>query len=1386
MVNRNVVICISWSFATRGQSQCDHLQLVINRNMVNGKDVANKEQTENLFAETKNAVTILVSRCVYQDDEYNDRHIYHQGSPSLSLQNLPAYQNSMIEQLIQQQQQQTEERIKNSEVDNCISTLKAPPPIPSHTQQQQQQPQQQQLPLSQQQQSVNNFSTNLSSTCSSQSSHKSAGKNATLSEHRTEECNKQWMQESLKDCLKRLEDISLYDQQSSPLEATPLSVKLIGAYSSHVWSDSEHIYETIPESDSEPIYSSPYEHRQQHWTQQTNHPMTTQHNGTVQNYLTSGQQNQKWHSSSKSNSSGEEKDSSSAYNTGESCHSNPLTLELHEGEKDHYKSTLVLCSPKMPQQQKIGCNCPMLVTPTATFAMTKQSSKIQNVKKNSSSSHHHRDRNEPSSMNINTMAADTMYTNVANLQQTMMLQQQLFKQALNRKNFMTSKEMFTSGVKKPKSYDNFQAPNLTQYQFVGSQQVCTSTTWIPTEDKSEVQMEWKVKRRADGTRYIARRPVRNRILRNRAIKITEERAGHTTEDDTMSEMKDNNRFESFSEQNLKIINSNHIEPRRFLEDAGDVVLERVRDAVERHGSVKRKTYNRESLYPHYLKKEKHVNLLYLQHSRNDNIRQHFAWIKNLSRLVRSQITGNKNRKYFCDKYLHYFSSCEKLQSHERLVFHNLSDYDVHFIIKEIATAYDGHVDILSITKEKYISFIKKNFQKNCIKLKFIDSFKFLKISFDKLALYLDKDKLKIVHSEFPTLSDEEFELLTRKDVFPYEYIDCIEKFQDMRLPPRELLGMGISFRPLQKDVVSSIAPDIFENFRNSCIASYCLDPAHYYTLPDFTWDAIMKYTSFNPSKLSSYLMYYDMNNLYGWAVCQPLPYTEFRWIEDAANFDVSAIAPDSPTGYILKVELEYPQHLHDQHTDLSFCPTRDRYIIHYRNPQQCTRHDLRVIKIHRVLQFAQFPWFCDYIELNTQYTKRTLAKNDFEKNLYKLMNNAVFDRTMENVRNHVDVKLITKWDGWYGTEAMIAKSNFHSRSVFAENLIAVEMRKLEVKFNEPIYVGMCILDISKVCLYEFHHEYMSPMYRDKCKIMYIDTDSLIYYIKCDVYEIMKRDITRFDTSDYPADNMYGMPLANKKVLGLMKDENNSTLMTEFVGLRAKMYAVRMDGEKDIKHDIRIENHSESIRRQMIRRTGLGDKTTKKKATKKRILPAKRGGALPFLPILGALGSLIGGAASVAKVKKKRQKDNKNVVWRNYQCTIERAVSIVNLDDATGPGSHWVAYAKRNNRVGRYWSKEERKRQLERERKQRQQELILQQEQQQIQQTKDLVIWEHTEDKVSKKPLNIVELSYKKMVRKKTLDDFTTVQEMLVHGNRVGTGGSNMGGKLMGLLSVTTV
>src|SRR5436190_23313575 len=124
------------------------------------------------------------------------------------------------------------------------------------------------------------------------------------------------------------------------------------------------------------------------------------------------------------------------------------------------------------------------------------------------------------------------------------------------------------------------------------------------------------------------------------------------------------------------------------------------------------------------------------------------------------------------------------------------------------------------------------------------------------------------------------------------------------------------------------------------------------------------------------------------------------------------------------------------------------------------------------------------------------------------MNNAVFGKTMENVLKHVDVRLVTKWDGRGGAEEMISKPNFHSRSVFSEDLMAVKLRRLKVHFYKPIYVGMCILDISKMRLYEFHYEYMVPRYGDKARIMYTDTDSLIYSVECaDLYEDVNETLT---------------------------------------------------------------------------------------------------------------------------------------------------------------------------------------------------------------------------------------------------------------------------------------
>ncbi|CAG9814145.1 unnamed protein product [Phaedon cochleariae] len=136
----------------------------------------------------------------------------------------------------------------------------------------------------------------------------------------------------------------------------------------------------------------------------------------------------------------------------------------------------------------------------------------------------------------------------------------------------------------------------------------------------------------------------------------------------------------------------------------------------------------------------------------------------------------------------------------------------------------------------------------------------------------------------------------------------------------------------------------------------------------------------------------------------------------------------------------------------------------------------------------------------------------------------------------------------------------YREGVFDDNLVAVELKKAELIFNKPLYIGMCILDLSKIVMYDFHYNFMLPKLGADVKLMYTDTDSFIYEIVCDdaYSEVIDANIERFDTSDYAPDNIYGIPRVNKKVLGLLKDEANGKIITHFAGLRSKMYIYKLD------------------------------------------------------------------------------------------------------------------------------------------------------------------------------------------------------------------------------------
>ena len=426
---------------------------------------------------------------------------------------------------------------------------------------------------------------------------------------------------------------------------------------------------------------------------------------------------------------------------------------------------------------------------------------------------------------------------------------------------------------------------------------------------------------------------------------------------------------------------------------------------------------------------------------------------------------------------------------------------------------------------------------------------------------------------------------------------------------------------LKSDVL--LLADVFENFRKTCLKHYNLDPAHYYISPGLAWDACLKETGqelellhdydmlmmfekgirggifhitkryaeannkymkdYDPDKPSNYIQYLDANNLYGWAMSQSLPTHGFSWMKDLTIDSVIDLLdkkrnPEVKKGYIFEVDLEYPPNLWKSHNDYPLAPEkmivngveklichfkpRKNYVVHHRNLRQYLEMGMRLTAVHRGISFYQSSWMEPYIRKNTELRKT--ATNSFEKDFFKLMNNSVFGKTIENIRKRQNIILV---DNRQKASKLTSRPNFDRATIFDKNLIAIPMKKTEVHFNKAVYVGQAILDLSKTLMFNFHYNYIQKKYKQRAELLFTDTDSLMYQIYTDdFYKDISHDIeTKFDTSDYPPDHPSGILTGvNKKVIGTFKDEVAGKQITYFVGLRPKLYSFKIEESKEVR------------------------------------------------------------------------------------------------------------------------------------------------------------------------------------------------------------------------------
>ena len=361
------------------------------------------------------------------------------------------------------------------------------------------------------------------------------------------------------------------------------------------------------------------------------------------------------------------------------------------------------------------------------------------------------------------------------------------------------------------------------------------------------------------------------------------------------------------------------------------------------------------------------------------------------------------------------------------------------------------------------------------------------------------------------------------------------------------------------------------------------------------------------------ILYMDATNLYGHSMSQMLPYDEiemwhgdpdkyWNWLDEILNTPY-----DADIGYFVEVDLKYPDDIKEKTENFPFCPEnkknnpdkyddymkkiklknytkskklicdwtdKKKYLIHYRMLKFYVRHGMIVEKIHEIISFKQSKWLESYISFNTQ--KRNKAKNDFEKDFFKLLVNAAFGKFLENVRNRLDLELIKK-DNIKKIINQQSKLTFNGIQKSYENYDSYTLKKNEVVMDKAIYVVFAILELSKLHMYETYYDTLQPYFgQENLQLHYIDTDGMILSMKTkDIIKDLKNleDIFDFSNLDEKHDLFTNR---NKKVIGKFKIETPKNICyDEFVCLRSKAYSFKCKYSIESKNKIKGISKSQS-------------------------------------------------------------------------------------------------------------------------------------------------------------------------------------------------------------------